>query len=159
MTYIRWLYCLHIVGCNLVANGVLHLTLYHAMGLRLSYHSYTFDDITLTSSGFRGNPTFFDNSLFVDICNHPSNSNFANSISIILSKNLHYILRITVFVFKLQAGFFFYQRKWIFIQNVYKERPLFDKSNHGLIFWFQLAKSNYYLCEYIFPELRISWSQ
>ena len=33
-----------------------------------------------------------------------------------------------VFVFKLQI---FLPKKWIFIQNVYKERPLFDKKTYN----------------------------
>ena len=51
------------------------------MDLVLPFHSCTFDDITMTSSGYRGNPIFFVyNSLFLKKWNHPSNSNFVSSI-------------------------------------------------------------------------------
>ena len=33
--------------------------------------------------------------------------------------------------FCFQVTAFFYQKKWIFIQNVYKKRPLFDKMTYN----------------------------
>ena len=35
------------------------------MDFGLPFHSCTFDDIMMVSSGVRGNPIFFDNSLFL----------------------------------------------------------------------------------------------
>ena len=35
------------------------------MDLGLPFYLCTFDDITVSSSGFTGNPIFFDNSLFL----------------------------------------------------------------------------------------------
>ena len=63
---------------------------YQIMDLGLPFHSRTFDDIMMTSSGFRENPIFFDNFVFekMDPVIHLSNSNFASSISMKKSKKI-----------------------------------------------------------------------
>ena len=81
---------------------------YQTMDLGLPFHSCTFDDITMTSSGFRGNPIFFYNSLFLKKWNHSSNSNFASSISMIISKKITLAFEDNCFCFQVRA--FLYQK-------------------------------------------------
>ena len=85
---LRCLYCLTIIGCNFVLMICCIKLWYHTMDLGLPFHSCTFDDITMTSSSFRGNHIFLIIPCFWKKWNHPSNSNFASSLSMIISKNI-----------------------------------------------------------------------
>ena len=71
-------YMLTFIGCNFLFNDLLHQT----MDLGLPFHSCTFDDITMMSSGL-GEILFFVYSFFFFFFwkkwNHVSNSNFASS--------------------------------------------------------------------------------
>ena len=128
---LRWPYCLTIIGFNFVSNDLLHQTLVSYNGPWFAFPLSTFDDITVTSSCFRGNPIFFDNSLFLKKWNHPSHSNFASSISMIISKKITLAFEDNCFCFQVTG--FFYQKKWIFVKNVYKQRPLFQKKKKTLV--------------------------
>ena len=83
-------YCLTIIGCNFVFNDLLHQTLISNNGPWFTFPC-TFDDIMMMSSGFRGNPIFLIIPCFWKKWNHLSNSNFASSISRIISKILRYL--------------------------------------------------------------------
>ena len=95
---------------------------YHTMDLGLPFHSCTFDDITITSSSFRGNPIFLIIPCFWKHRTPPSNSNFTCSISMIISKKLLKLLKITAFVFQLSV--FLWKKRALFI-NILNKNSLF----------------------------------
>ena len=55
---LRWPYCLTIISVTLFLMICCIKHWYHTMDHGLPFYSCTFDDITMTSSGFRGNPIF-----------------------------------------------------------------------------------------------------
>ena len=59
----------------------------------------------------------------METLDHPSNSVLASCISIIISKNIHWLLKITTFVFKLRD--FFTKKKVNFYQKMFIKRVLF----------------------------------
>ena len=150
-SFLRWLYCLTIIGCNFVLNDLLHqtliscnrpwftfsfiravasltvpggqefhfphfflifrsifpqtlLTFFLTLALRVGespnregpgYATVIYAHLMTSRWGHQvlgWNPIFFffffDNSLFLKKWNHPSNSNFASSVSMIISKKL-----------------------------------------------------------------------
>ena len=84
-TPLRWLYCLTVIGCNFVLNDLLHQILisYNGPWFTFSFmHIWWHHDDVIKFKG----KSFF---LLVIPCfwkkwNHPSNSNFASSISMII---------------------------------------------------------------------------
>ena len=85
-------------------NDLLHQTLISNNG-PLSFHSCTFYDNTMKSSGFRENPIFLIIPCFWKKLNHLSNSNFASSISIIISKKITLALKLILLLFSSYRSF------------------------------------------------------
>ena len=127
---LRWPYCLTITGCNFVSNDLLHQTLISYNGPWFTFPFmdiwWNYDDVIK----FYWKSYFFDNSLFLKKWNHPSNSNFASSISMIIS------LKILAFednCLCFQVTSFFYQKSefWfkMFINSAlyFTKRPITGK--------------------------------
>ena len=75
-------YCLTVIGCNFVFNDLLHQALISNNG---PWFTFPFMHIWWHHQ-ILGEILFFDNSLFLKNWNHLSNTNFASSISMIISK-------------------------------------------------------------------------
>ena len=95
---------LPIMGCNFVFKDLLHQTLISNNG---SWFTFPFMHIWWCQDDvirFKGKSYFLDNSLFLKKWNHPSNSNFASSISMVISKKNSLVFEDNCFCFQVTAS-------------------------------------------------------